>query len=36
MITGILNRHPRAAIEFNTTVDRGNLVKFFDSQTEGE
>jgi 4-hydroxy 2-oxovalerate aldolase len=36
MITGLLNRHPRAAIEFNTTVDRGNLVKFFDSQTEGE
>lgn len=36
MITGLLNRHPRAAIEFNTTPDRGNLVKFFDSQTEGE
>jgi len=36
MITGLLNRHPRAAIEFNTTVDRGNLVKFFDSQAEGE
>lgn len=36
MITGLLNRHPRAAIEFNTTDDRGNLVKFFDSQTEGE
>ncbi len=31
MITGMLNQHPRAAIEFNTTEHRGNLVKFFDS-----
>lgn len=31
MITGQLNQHPRAAIEFNTTEHRGNLVKFFDS-----
>ena len=30
MITGILNQHPRAAIEFNASEDRGNIVKFFD------
>jgi len=36
MITGLLNQHPRAAIEFNTTEHRGNLVKFFDSQIEEE
>lgn len=36
MITGLLNQHPRAAIEFNTTEHRGNLVKFFDSLTEKE
>jgi 4-hydroxy 2-oxovalerate aldolase len=36
MITGMLNQHPRAAIEFNTTENRGNLVKFFDSQIEEE
>ncbi len=36
MITGQLNQHPRAAIEFNTTEHRGNLVKFFDSLVEEE
>lgn len=36
MITGLLNQHPRAAIEFNTTEHRGNLVKFFDSLIEEE
>jgi 4-hydroxy 2-oxovalerate aldolase len=30
MITGLMNRHPRAAIEFNESDDRGNYVKFFD------
>lgn len=30
MITGVLNQHPRAAMKFNTTEDRGNFVKFFD------
>lgn len=34
MITGQLNQHPRAAIEFNTTEDRGNIVKFYDQITE--
>ncbi len=36
MITGILNQHPRAAIEFNASEDRGNIVKFFDLITEEE
>jgi 4-hydroxy 2-oxovalerate aldolase len=27
MITGILNQHPRAAIEFNAGEDRGNIIK---------
>ena len=30
MITGLMNRHPRAAIEFNETDDRGDYIKFFD------
>ena len=30
MMTGMLNQHPRVAIGFNTTVDRGNIVKFYD------
>ncbi|RQW08270.1 nucleoid-structuring protein H-NS [candidate division KSB1 bacterium] len=30
MITGLMNRHPRAAIEFNETGDRGDYIKFFD------
>jgi len=36
MITGILNQHPRAAIEFNASEDRGNIVKFFDLISEEE
>jgi 4-hydroxy 2-oxovalerate aldolase len=36
MITGILNQHPRAAIEFNASEDRGNIVKFFDLINEEE
>jgi 4-hydroxy 2-oxovalerate aldolase len=31
MITGFLNQHPRAAMEFNAGNDHGDLVKFFDS-----
>jgi 4-hydroxy 2-oxovalerate aldolase len=36
MITGLLNQHPRAAIEFNNTSDRGDIVKFFDTVVEEE
>ncbi|RMH56611.1 MAG: nucleoid-structuring protein H-NS [Candidatus Hydrogenedentota bacterium] len=36
MLTGFLNQHPRDAIKFNTTEDRGNLVKFFDQMMEKE
>ena len=36
MITGLLNLHPRSAIQFNATEDRGNVVKFFDSMIEEE
>jgi len=36
MITGILNQHPRAAIEFNAGEDRGNIIKFFDLISEEE
>jgi 4-hydroxy 2-oxovalerate aldolase len=36
MITGMLNQHPRAAIKYNTTEDRGDLVKFFDLVSEEE
>jgi len=34
MMTGLLNRHPRAGMEFNASSDRGDIVKFFDSITE--
>ncbi len=34
MITGILNQHPRSAIAFNASADRGDVVKFFDTMTE--
>lgn len=34
MITGLLNQHPRAAIKFNATESRGDLVKFFDQMFE--
>ena len=35
-LTGILNQHPREAIKFNSSPDRGNLVKFLDSIIEEE
>jgi len=34
MMTGILNQHPRVAMSFNDSEDRGNIVKFFDIITE--
>ncbi len=36
MITGLLNQHPRAAMAFNASDDRGDIVKFFDSLTSSE
>ena len=36
MITGLLNQHPRAAMEFNASKDRGDIVKFFDLISEEE
>lgn len=36
MLTGMLNRHPRTAMAFNTSDDQGDYVKFFDMVTEGE
>ncbi|MCJ7812379.1 aldolase catalytic domain-containing protein [bacterium] len=36
MITGLLNQHPRAAIQFNMSENRGDLVKFFDQIIEEE
>ncbi|MFQ6041753.1 MAG: aldolase catalytic domain-containing protein [Candidatus Poribacteria bacterium] len=36
MITGLLNEHPRSAMQFNTSEDRGNIVKFYDLMTEKE
>lgn len=36
MITGLLNQHPRSAMQFNTSEDRGDFVKFFDSMIEEE
>ncbi len=36
MITGLLNQHPRDAISFNASEDRGDIVKFFDLITEEE
>lgn len=30
MLSGLLNRHPRAAMEFNDGPDRGNFEKFYD------
>jgi 4-hydroxy 2-oxovalerate aldolase len=36
MITGLLNQHPRAAIKFNASEDKGNIVKFFDLISEEE
>jgi len=34
MITGQMNQHPRAAIEFNESDDRENLLKFYDLMHE--
>ena len=36
MITGLLNQHPRDAINFNASTDRGNIVKFYDLINEEE
>jgi len=36
MITGLLNQHPRAAMAFNASDDRGDIVKFFDSLVGSE
>ncbi len=36
MLTGFLNQHPRTAINFNDSKDRGDIVKFFDLITEEE
>jgi len=36
MITGILNQHPRPAMRFNASEDRGDIVKFFDMMIEEE
>jgi 4-hydroxy 2-oxovalerate aldolase len=36
MITGIMNQHPRPAMQFNSTEDRGDVVKFFDMMIEEE
>ena len=34
MITGMLNQHPRSAIKYNSSADKGDLVKFFDMITD--
>jgi 4-hydroxy 2-oxovalerate aldolase len=34
MITGLLNMHPRTAIQFNSTEHRGDIVKFFDQMID--
>jgi 4-hydroxy 2-oxovalerate aldolase len=36
MITGVLNQHPRPAMQFNASADRGDIVKFFDMMVEEE
>ncbi|MFC1968249.1 aldolase catalytic domain-containing protein [Chloroflexota bacterium] len=36
MLTGLLNEHPRSAIGFNSSADRGDIVKFFDLVSEEE
>ncbi len=36
MITGLLNQHPRVAMEFNAGKDRGDIVKFLDLISEEE
>ena len=34
MLTGFLNQHPRSAIKFNSSPDRGDIVKFYDTLEE--
>ncbi len=36
MLTGSLNQHPRTAMAFNASGDRGDIVKYFDMITEEE
>ena len=36
MVTAILNQHPRPAMRFNASEDRGDIVKFFDMMIEEE
>ncbi|MFC1931146.1 aldolase catalytic domain-containing protein [Chloroflexota bacterium] len=36
MLTGSLNQHPRTAMAFNASKDRGDIVKYFDMITEEE
>ncbi len=36
MLTGLLNQHPRDAMKFNASEDKGDIVKFFDLITEEE
>jgi 4-hydroxy 2-oxovalerate aldolase len=34
MLCGFLNQHPRAAIKYNATKDRSDIVKFYDTLEE--
>ena len=36
MITGMLNQHPRSAMQFNETKERDDIVRFFDMMVEKE
>ncbi len=36
MLTGLLNQHPRDAMQFNASQDNGDIIKFFDFITEEE
>ncbi len=36
MITGLLNQHPRSAMQFNDSGERTNIVKFFDQMVNEE
>jgi 4-hydroxy 2-oxovalerate aldolase len=36
MITGVLNQHPRSAMQFNASADHSDVVKFFDMMVEEE
>ena len=35
MLTGLYNRHPRSAIEYNASPDKDDFVKFYDQVIEG-